>query len=174
MFCTNCGKEIKAGSNFCENCGAAVNDQSITTLASASGQADGVMGNVQNQQGNPIVSLVALIVLAGIVVFLANALGFISFGNEKDIEAAEKQVISFVTENYGEIPTVYGEVLEKIDYHVLVVVKFEVEVSGTQFNGSYLLDISNKNHIAWKWTDELPVDYDFEANLDEILAVWGI
>lgn len=83
-------------------------------------------------------------------------------------------MISLVTADYGVVPTVHGEVLKDIDNHVLVVVTFEVEVSGTIFDGSYLLDISDTNQILMRITNEMSVDYDYAANLDEILALWGI
>lgn len=176
MFCTNCGKEIKAGSNFCENCGAAVTSQPAPAPAPAPEpeQTGNSAGTAQKgKQGNFASGIISLAVIVGMILVIVNVGGLL-FGNGKDIDAAEKKVLSLVTENYGEVPTVHGEVLKKVDNHVLVAVTFEVEMNGYTLDGSYIVDVRKKSHIAWKWSKELPVDYDFEANLDEILAIWEI
>ena len=182
MFCTNCGKEIKAGSNFCENCGAAVTGQPASAPApepepeqvrtpEQTGNSAGTAP--KGKQGNFASGIITLAVVVGIILVIVNVGGLL-FGNGKDIDAAEKKVLSLVTENYGEVPTVHGEVLKKVDNHVLVAVTFEVEMNGYTLDGSYIVDVRKKSHIAWQWSNELPVDYDFEENLDEILAIWEI
>ena len=111
--------------------------------------------------------------MVGLILVALNA-GSALFGKGKELKAAEKRVTSLVTQNYETIPTVQSEVLKDIGNHVLIIVKFEVEVSGTLFDGSYLIDVSDTNQIILRMSDELPKDYDYEGNLDQIIAIWGI
>ncbi|MDE7268272.1 MAG: hypothetical protein K2N89_12470 [Lachnospiraceae bacterium] len=95
-------------------------------------------------------------------------------GKAEEIEKAEKTVISLVTSRYGEIPTVEGKVLKDIDNHVLVVVTFEVKIGNNIFDGSYLIDVSDTNQLIMRQSNEMPIDFDYEGNLEEIRALWGI
>lgn len=175
MFCTNCGKEVKEGSNFCENCGAEIKNQSTPMVEQADPPAQGKSGNTNTGDHHRSIasSIITLAVVVGIILIVLNA-GRALLGKGKELKAAEKQVISLVTQNYGTIPAVQSEVLKDIGNHVLVIVKFEVEVSGTVLDGSYLVDVSDTNQIMLRRSDELPKDYDYEGNLDEIIAIWGI
>ena len=185
MFCTNCGQEVEEGTKFCTNCGAALTSQPTpsesqpeTPVAQAEApvvqQAGNPAGNGTQPNGGLAGVLVRLAVVVVAILLVVNFGGALLGKKGGQTEVAEKKVISIVTSDYEKIPTVKSKVLKKVDDHVLVVVTYEVDVSGTTFDGSYLLDIYGRNQIVRKISKELPIDYDYEASLDEIMAIWGI
>lgn len=90
MFCTNCGKEIPNGTNFCNYCGAAQNNNSAqntqstyqtgeTQYSSTGSQQPYAQPHSQKNKGN----LKVIIPIAIVVVIVAFVIGYFATGANK-------------------------------------------------------------------------------------------
>ena len=102
-FCSNCGKQLKAGAKFCENCGKAVPEM----MGAAQGGKPAVQGNKSTVQGRNHAAgrrlgIAAAILFASIAIVAAV---IISQGwtrkssSEDEWEAYVKDITEYVSEN---------------------------------------------------------------------------
>ena len=68
MFCQKCGKEVREGEKFCQNCGAAVVGNALNT-------GNGNMGQLSGMPSKKPKAKKKIILLVGIVIVLILAIG---------------------------------------------------------------------------------------------------
>lgn len=195
-FCTQCGAVLEEGSRFCGKCGAEIHDGGIRSPQN--GQTPGGAGASAAKNRTPtivwaILTSVCTFLILGSFIFKPDTnpssgyeipLARVTAGRTSTspktgtpwaINKACLEVKSEVYRGWGEIPTVSGEQIYQHDAYYIVAVKYELPKAGWEASYACLVyGHSEKGASVLYMTTEKAYDYDYEAKLEELKALWAL
>lgn len=119
-----------------------------------------------------ISKIIPVIVAVVMLVYAGNNLGWFGLGNGEAEKAAEAYVNKQVYSTLGVPAKNYSsEVIYNEDGNKLIVVKYSLE-NNSNWGGACC--VHYKDGVVWGSTTIMPPAYDFKANIDESMALFGI
>lgn len=100
MFCSKCGKQVKADAKFCEYCGAVINTPTISNEKSEQSGVTSKKISVKKEINKPLI----ITIIIAIVVLIAGSAGIILFDNynhekgDEEIQAVQDSYFEFLPE----------------------------------------------------------------------------
>ena len=192
-FCTQCGAVLEEGSRFCGKCGAEIHDGGIRSPQN--GQTPGGAGASAAKNRTPtivwaILTSVCTFLILDSFIFKPDTnpvSGYVSPPAAGKASAASKagtpwainkaclEVKSDVYQDWSEIPTVSGEQIYHNGANYIVAVKYKLPKSGLGGSCACLVyGYSEDNCFVSHMTTERAYDFDYEAKLEELKALWAL
>lgn len=179
-ICYNCGNENIDEAKFCTKCGKIISDKCSEKK-----------NKYELIKKILIIGLAAYIVLC-IIAFICgisdsikeiedrrtqefnDTIGAIGRSSWAE-DIACKEIKSDIYVDYGYIANVSGELIYQDDHNYVVVVRYEIPNWGWEGSCACLVHgYSVDNCFVNGKTTEMPYEYDYRANLDELKALWKL
>lgn len=171
-ICDRCGTALTDNTIFCWKCGKKVSNQVYyRNMNSVEINPEESNNKPQKSVLNKIVLLVCIVVVViGIVKYITP-----KFSTEWAVDKACAEVKSEVYKDYGEVPRVSGEFIYRDGENYIIAVTYTVPSLDWEASCACLIYGYREDNCHLKrMTNELPHDYDYKDNLEELKALWAL
>lgn len=172
-YCTRCGASLTDTSIFCGKCGTkAQNEDNFSDLDNNQTKKQYHTSTTDRKTGAVKWSSLILIVL--VIIWGVKYLGP-QINTSWAVDEACREVKSEVYSDYGEIPQVSGELIYKDGEKHVVVVKYKIPGWSWEASCACLVyGYREGNCDVTKMTTEMPYNYNYKTNLNELKARWSL
>lgn len=159
MFCNKCGKEIKAGNNFCENCGAKVVKVEINPVV-----------NKSKKKSKKALIISLSIVLGAIVLFVGGFLLYQRISVNREIESFSNEVMNMEEAidklSLGDYKDEYEKLIKECDKIISSKDVDRIQYIKEEFT-KLKKKINEANSAEEEEEEEVDYDEDIEEEIDD-------